>query len=45
VQAVNNLGEHGRWAYLVVEDPQKLGAAIDGVSITPWEPNDIELSQ
>lgn len=30
VQAVNQLGEYGRWDYVVMDDPQKLGAAIDG---------------
>lgn len=37
VKAVNNLGEHGQWAYVVVEDPQKLGSVIDGYSGSGWE--------
>lgn len=28
VQAVNRLGEHGQWAYVVVADPQKLGSPL-----------------
>ena len=28
VGAVNATGEHGRWDYLVVEDPQKLGTKV-----------------
>lgn len=45
VRAVNHLGEHGRWSYVVVEDPQKLGSAIDTVSATGWDDEYIELSQ
>lgn len=30
VRALNHLGEYGRWSYVVVEDPQKLGSVIDG---------------
>ncbi|MFP4673120.1 MAG: hypothetical protein ACLFO5_00840 [Opitutales bacterium] len=28
VRVVNALGEHGRWHYLFIEDPQKSGAMI-----------------
>lgn len=29
VEAVNQLGDYGRWDYVVTEDPQKLGLVID----------------
>jgi type III restriction enzyme len=32
VRAVNRSEEHGRWSYVVVEDPQKVGRAIDTIS-------------
>lgn len=44
VDAVNRLGEHGRWAYVVVEDPQKLGGAIDDVASATWDSREIQLS-
>lgn len=29
VRAMNNLGDNGRWAYLMVEDPPALGRVLD----------------
>ena len=45
VRAVNQLGEYGRWGYVVVDDPQKLGSAIDEGAAMDWTPGNIELSQ
>jgi len=54
VHAVNATGEHGRWAYTVVHDPQKLGAEIDarmsaGVTEMPESnsraPVDVDLQE
>jgi hypothetical protein len=42
---VNHLGEYGRWRYVVVEDPQKLGSAIDAVSASGWDSEYIEPSR
>jgi type III restriction enzyme len=44
VDAVNCLGEQGRWAYVVVEDPQKLGPTIDDLASTAWDSREIQLS-
>lgn len=45
VKAVNRLGEYGQWVYLVVEDPQKLGLAINDVAASNWDSGQFELSQ
>jgi len=44
VNAVNHLGAHGRWEYLVVEDPQKLGPAIDGLAAHRLDAGQFQLS-
>ena len=34
VRAVNNLGEHGQWQYVLVSDPQRLMQELDGCLLT-----------
>lgn len=43
VRAVNHSGAYGRWGYVVVEDPQKLGSVIDGFAAADLASTDIEL--
>lgn len=44
VQAVNRTGEYGRWEYVVIDDPTKLGAVLDGLADASWDQSTIELS-
>lgn len=44
VAAVNNHGVYGRWQYVVIEDPQKLGLAIDQYAVAYLDDVQIELT-
>lgn len=37
VAAVNRLGEHGTWRYLLVTDPGRLGMMLNEFTRTPWD--------
>ncbi len=37
VAAVNRLGIHGNWHYLLVTDPSRLGQLLDGSTGTSWD--------
>ncbi|MEX2575429.1 MAG: DEAD/DEAH box helicase family protein [Halofilum sp. (in: g-proteobacteria)] len=45
VHAVNNLGDYGRWDYLVVEDTTVLPLEIDARSNSVWEYEGLSLTQ
>lgn len=36
VQAVNRAGEYGRWDYVVVDDPSRLGPLLDEFADASW---------
>ncbi len=42
---MNHLKEDRRWRYVVVEDPQQLGSAIDALSASGWDSEYVGLSQ
>lgn len=44
VAAMNNLGEHGQWQYLLITDPQNLGPALNDLSGNPWTGEVLSLS-
>jgi type III restriction enzyme len=43
VDAVNNLGDYGQWAYKVVQDPQALSRVLDGYAREPSSYGKLEL--
>lgn len=45
VEAVNRLGTHGRWHYVMVEDPGRMGLEINAFSDTNWDEGDFDLVQ
>ncbi|KAB2542388.1 hypothetical protein AL035_07695 [Salipiger aestuarii] len=44
VEAVNRLGEHGVWKYLLVEDPGRLGIQMNTFTQNKWEEGPFQLS-
>lgn len=44
VAAMNNLGEHGQWAYVVVEDPQTLGRVVNEHAAAAMDDSVLQLS-
>jgi len=44
VNAVNEIGTWGKWAYAVVTDPQKLGRVIDEYADADWDASRLQLS-
>jgi len=43
VSAVNQLGQHGIWHYLLVTDPGKAGIALNAYTTTKWDEGQFEL--
>ncbi len=43
VNAVNHLGQHGTWHYLLVTDPGKLGIALNDHTTAKWDEGQFEL--
>jgi len=43
VNAVNRLGEHGVWRYLLLTDPGMLGQALNGYTRAQWDEGQLEL--
>jgi type III restriction enzyme len=43
VEAVNRLGQHGRWAYLLVDDPTALGTALNPHAEAQWDEGQFSL--
>ncbi|WP_139559626.1 BPTD_3080 family restriction endonuclease [Methylotetracoccus oryzae] len=43
VKAVNRLGQHGTWHYLLVTDPGKAGIALNGYANAKWDEGQFEL--
>jgi type III restriction enzyme len=43
VKAVNRLGQHGTWRYLLVTDPGKLGIALNEHTTDKWDEGQFEL--
>jgi type III restriction enzyme len=43
VNAVNRLGQHGEWHYLIVTDPGALGKAANAYSTAQWDERTFEL--
>lgn len=43
VEAVNRLGEHGVWKYLLVEDPGRLGIQMNAFTGAKWDEGLFEL--
>jgi type III restriction enzyme len=43
VNAVNQLGQHGTWHYLLVTDPGKLGIALNEHTTEKWDEGKFEL--
>ncbi|MGR3418845.1 hypothetical protein, partial [Paracoccus sp. (in: a-proteobacteria)] len=44
VEAVNRLGEHGIWKYLLVEDPGRLAIQMNAFTQDKWEEGPFQLS-
>jgi type III restriction enzyme len=42
--AVNRLGRHGTWHYLLVTDPGRLGKDLNAYTTAKWEDGPFELS-
>lgn len=43
VSAVNRLGEHGTWHYLLVTDPGTVGNALNSYTAAKWDEGQFEL--
>lgn len=43
VNAVNRLGQHGTWHYLLVTDPAALGNALNAYATAKWDEGQFEL--
>ena len=43
-EAVNRLGSHGQWHYLLVEDPGRMSIELNGYADSQWEPAPFELN-
>jgi type III restriction enzyme len=43
VNAVNRLGQHGAWHYLLVTDPGALGKAVNAYATAHWDEGPFEL--
>jgi type III restriction enzyme len=43
VKAVNRLGEHGTWHYLLVTDPGRMGLALNALTTAKWDEGQFEL--
>lgn len=43
VNAVNRLGQHGTWHYLLVTDPGALGVALNAYATAKWDEGQLEL--
>ena len=43
VEAVNNLGDHGKWQYLFVTDPGRTGDALNAHTAAKWDEPPFEL--
>jgi len=43
VNAVNRLGQHGTWHYLLVTDPGKVGNALNAFTTVKWDEGQLEL--
>ena len=43
MEAVNRLGQHGRWAYLLVDDPTALGTALNPHVAARWDAGQFSL--
>jgi type III restriction enzyme len=41
--AVNRLGQHGMWRYLLVTDPGTLGKALNAYTTAKWDEGQFEL--
>lgn len=41
--AVNRLGEHGIWRYLLITDPGRLGDELNAHTSAKWGEGDFEL--
>lgn len=44
VAAVNRLGEHGRWRYILVTDPGRLGIMLNEFTKSSWDAGPFELT-
>jgi len=44
VEAVNRLGEHGMWRYVLVEDPGRLGIEINAFTEEKWDEGPFQLA-
>lgn len=44
VQAVNRLGQHGRWAYLFVTDPGRVNLLLNEFAEVKWDEGQFELT-
>lgn len=44
VNAVNRLGQHGTWHYLLVTDPGKMGIALNAYTTAKWDEGRLELT-
>ncbi|CDH43874.1 hypothetical protein BN874_1380009 [Candidatus Contendobacter odensis Run_B_J11] len=42
VKAVNRLGQHGAWRYLLVTDPGVLGKALNDYTAAHWDEGQFE---
>lgn len=43
VNAINRLGQHGIWHYLLVTDPSGLGQALNTYAMVHWDENQFEI--
>jgi len=43
VEAVNRLGQHGTWHYLLVTDPGTVGKAVNVFSTAQWDEAPFDL--
>ncbi|SNR73651.1 hypothetical protein [Paracoccus sediminis] len=44
VEAVNRLGGHGVWRYLLVEDPGRLGIQLNEFTCSKWDEGPFQLT-
>lgn len=43
VSAVNRLGQHGEWRYVLVTDPGTLGSDLNSYTAAKWDEGQFEL--
>jgi len=43
VDAVNRLGEHGQWQYLLVTDPGRIAESLNSFVVSKWDEGQFQL--